>query len=107
VGELVDHRQALDLLAFGGGVEHEVVSPHEVGVGRWKRSGPAAGDATSRTPTWQLEPCLPPQPVRAMHAESVTLAAQEDADAPVAVPWVLGRERPHGLEHWTVLGRHA
>ena len=107
MGELVDHRQALDLLAFGGGVEHEVVSPHEVGVDRWKRSGPAAGDATLRTPAWQLEPLLAPQPVRAMHAQSVALAAQEDPDAPVAVPWVLGRERPHGLEHRTVLGWEA
>jgi len=37
-GELIDHGQALDLLAVGAGVEHEVVGPDVVGPCR--RQGP-------------------------------------------------------------------
>ena len=87
VGELVDHRQALDLLALGGGVEDEVVGPGEVGIARCQRPRTAGGDAPLRPSPWQLQPRLTPQPVRAVYAERVALAAQEDADALVAVAW--------------------
>ena len=41
VGELVDDRQALDLLAVGAGVEHEVVGPDVIGGPWWQGSRPA------------------------------------------------------------------
>ena len=58
VGELVDDRQALDLLALGGGVEDEVVGPDEVGVGsaaaaevgRWRCAGAACAVAAAAPP---------------------------------------------------------
>ena len=93
VGELVHDRQALDLLALGGGVEHEVVGPDEVGVGWRQRSRTARGDAPARPAPWQLQLRLAPEPVRAVHAGLVALAAQEDADASIAVARVLRRQR--------------
>ena len=39
-GELIDHRQTLDLLAARAGVEHEVVGPDVIGTER--RQGPRA-----------------------------------------------------------------
>src|SRR6478736_3108479 len=43
----------------------------------------------------------------AVHAELVALAAQEDADTPVAVARVLGRQALHGVDHRSILGRQA
>ena len=39
-GELIDHRQALDLLAARAGVEHEVVGPDVIGAERGQRPRP-------------------------------------------------------------------
>ena len=106
-GELVDDRQALDLLAVGAGVEDEVVGPDEVRGGRRQRTRAAAGDAPPRSATRQLQPGLAPQPVRSVPAELMPLALQEDADAPVAVARVLRRQRLHRFDHRCVLRRQA
>ena len=83
-GVLVDDGQALDLLAIGAGVEHEVVGPHEVGAGGRQPTGPRGGEAPPWTPPRQLQSDLPPQPVRPVPAQAMALALQEDADASVA-----------------------
>ncbi len=49
-GQLPDRRQVLDLLASGGGVEDEVVSPQQVRVGRRHWTRRARGDAPPGAP---------------------------------------------------------
>ena len=49
VGEFVDHRQTLELLAVGAGIEHEVVGPDVIGGPRRQRARPTGGNAPART----------------------------------------------------------
>jgi len=46
VRELIDRRQAFDLLTARGGVEDEVVGPHELGVDRVQWAGMSAARDT-------------------------------------------------------------
>ena len=64
VGELVDYGEALELLAIGAGVEHEVVGPDAVGRAGRKWSRAAGRHASPGTFPRQAEPRLPPEPAR-------------------------------------------
>ena len=63
LGELVGHRQALELLPVGAMVEHEVVGPHLVRPGRRLRPRPARRRALARPLARHLQPGGPPQPI--------------------------------------------
>ena len=97
-----DDRQAFDLLSGSGGVEHEVVGPHGVGVRRRQRTRPGRGNPSPRTPARQLQTGLLPQSMSEMDAQFVTLATQEDADAAVAITRIDDRHRLHGSEYRSV-----
>jgi len=59
--ELVDHRQALDLVPIGASIEDEIVGPDVIG-GTWRqRAGSRGRDASARSFPRQLQPSLAPQ----------------------------------------------
>ena len=103
-GGLVDDRQALDLLAFSGGVENEVLSPDRVGLEGREGTGPAGSNAPAWPLLGQQQARLAPQAVRARPTQLKALAPQEDADAAVAVARVLRRQRLHRLHDRAILG---
>src|SRR5690606_21037786 len=88
---LIDDRQALELLAVGAGVEHEVISPDLIGTERRNRPRPARSNAPPRPLLRHLKAVLPPDPVRAIRAHRMSSAGQEHLDATIAIAWVLRR----------------
>jgi hypothetical protein len=103
-GELVDHGQALDLLAVGARVEHEVVRPDVVGGSGALQPVPGAGDPVPAPLGRQLQLRLGPDPLSAARARRVPLSTEEDADAAIAVPRIQPGEPLHGRDHRHVLG---
>src|SRR4051794_26191487 len=81
-GELVDHRQALDLLSGGSGVKHEVVRPQDVGRNwcQWPRT--SCCNAPARPTARQLQASLAPQPVCPVYAEFDPLQARDRGSEP-------------------------
>lgn len=106
-GVFVHHGQALDLLAAGRGLENEVIGPDHVDSERRVNARADRSDALA----WALpgyQPArLAPQPVRARPAQLEALAAQEHAEATIAVARILGRQVLHRREHRCILGRQA
>ena len=92
---LVGHRQTLELLPVGAMVEHEVVGPHLVRPRGRLRPGPARRRPPARTLPRHLQPGGPPQPIGPPGAHPMTITAEKDADAPVAVARIPARELAH------------
>src|SRR5262249_55595526 len=105
LGPLVGHRQALELLAVGAPVEHEIVAPHLVRPSRRLRTRPAAGNALAGPLPGPLRFRRLPQPVGPAETHPVTIAAEEDAYAPIAIARILCRELRHARQHGRVLLR--
>jgi hypothetical protein len=105
MGELVDDRKALQLLAVGAGVEYEVVRPDVIGSPWRQRSRSAGGQAAVWTFARQPEAGLAPQATSTVDPHGVTFASKEDANAPVAIARVLRRKPCHGRQHRPVLRR--
>jgi hypothetical protein len=61
--EFVEYCQALELLAVGTGVKHEVVGSDMADLSRWQWPGPARGNPPSGTPARHLQAGLAPQPM--------------------------------------------
>lgn len=103
-GELVDHRQALDLLAVGACIEHEVIRPDVVGGPRRQRSGPRTGDPLPAPLGGQLQLRLAPDSLSSTRTHRTAFAAEEDADPAIAVPRILPRQPLHRSDHRRVPG---
>lgn len=103
VGELVDHRQTLELLAVGAGVEYEIVGPDLV-RGDWRqRTGSACGNPTPRTFARQAESGMTPQTASAIDTHTESFSTQEDPNPPIAVARILGRQPTHRRERRRIL----
>lgn len=88
MGEFIDDRQALELLAVGAGIEDEVVGPDMI-RGHW-RQWPGAGRRTApRALARQLQAGLAPKAFGSASAHGHAFALQEDADAAIAVAGIL------------------
>jgi hypothetical protein len=77
----VRHGQALQLLAVGAAVEHEVVRPDLVRSCGRLRLGPAARDPPARPLARNLQARCAPEPVRPPRAHGVAVAPEKDLDA--------------------------
>jgi hypothetical protein len=106
-GELVRDGQALELLAVGAMIEHEVVGPDLVRTARRLRSRPSRGNPLLRPLARHLQPCRPPQSMRPARAHAIAVAPKKDADAAIAVARILRRQLLHPLDHGRVLRRLA
>ena len=84
-------------------VEHEVVGPDMIGRRSWQRAGPTGSGPAPRPASGYLQPCVAPQPVRAVRAHRVPLALQEDPNPPIPVPRVFGRQATHGDQRRGIL----
>src|SRR3954452_13254412 len=91
LGELLGHRQALELLAVGAAVEHEVVGPHLVRSPRCLRARAGRSHALSRPLARHLQSPRLPQPAGPADAHPMPVTAKEDANAPIAVTRILRR----------------
>src|SRR5437763_8819871 len=91
-GVLIDHRQALQLLAIGTGVEQEVVCPDLVRFRRRQRPWTSGCYA----PPWPLSRYLqavqPPQAMGPIGTHHVSTPRQEHLDAPIAIARIVGGE---------------
>jgi hypothetical protein len=96
---LVHDREALEPLPVGAGVEDEVVRPDLVASRRHERPGPSGGHAAPRPPSRHLQLALAPEPVSAIVAHAVAVAAEEDPDPAVAVPRVVRCQLAHAGSH--------
>ena len=105
LGELVGHRQALELLAVGAAVEHEVVGPHLVRSRRclWPRT--SRSDALARPFTRHLQSRRLPKPPCSTWAHLVSVPTEKDANTSIAKARILRRQRLHPLDHRRI-GRH-
>jgi hypothetical protein len=95
LGPFVGDGQALELLAVGALVEHEVVRPHPVGAGRRLRPRPAAGDARARPPARHLQLGAPLRPITRPQFMACAPRAPEDADTAATEARVLRAQRRH------------
>jgi hypothetical protein len=75
--------------------------------GRLRARPCGGGNALSRPLARHLQPCRPPQPVSAAGAHGMTVAAEEDPHAPIAVAWILRRQLLHPRHHGGILRRLA
>src|SRR6185437_12765521 len=86
---LINHRQALQLLTVGTGVEHKIICP-QVSRARCRQWARATGRSPSpRPPSWDLQTTLAPQPVSSIGAHPVSPTLQEDLDAAIPIPGIL------------------
>jgi hypothetical protein len=92
-GELIDHRQALELLTVGAGVEYRIIGPYwPMAIGGNGRGRLAVTRRRGRF----LGTCsLYSRQRRGARSVLMTAARQEDLDAPIAVSWVLRRQLVH------------
>src|SRR5690606_12675824 len=65
------------------------------------------GDALARPFSRHLQPRAAPEPVGAAEAQRMSVTAQKDGDAPIAVTRILRREFGHARERRRILVRHA
>ena len=103
LGELVGHRQTLQLLTIGRSVEHEVVAPHLVHHRRRLWPGPRRRHTPAASLAWHLKLRQPPQAPRPTRAHRIAIARQENPNAPIAVAWILCRQPLHPFDHFSVL----
>src|SRR5207237_9227850 len=104
---LVREGQSLQLLTVTAPVEHEVVAPHLVRSRRRLRARTASGNALPRSLSRHLQLRHTPQPMCPAEAHLMAIAAEEDADASVAVARILRRKLPHAREYSPALRRRA
>src|SRR6185437_8311952 len=81
---LIDHRQALQLLTIGTGIEHEIICPQISRACCRQRARAARRNTSPRPPSRDLQTTLAPQPVSSIGAHPVSSTLQEDLDAPIA-----------------------
>ena len=98
-GELVDDRQAFQLLATSASIEHEVVGPDVVGGTRRQRPRARTGNPSSRPSTRKLQPGKAPQAQRPVPTHVMTLSSKKHANPPVAITRILCRQSLHRLDH--------
>lgn len=98
-GVLVHRLWVFDLLAIGLGVEGEVVGPHRVGLERRVDERARRGNALARPVPGNQQARPAPRSMNARPAQFEALAAQEHANAPVALEQILVRHRLHHCEH--------
>src|SRR3546814_836145 len=100
----VGHRQALELLAAGAAVKHEVVGPDLVDSRRGKRPRPVALDSLARPFARHLQARRLPQAPGPPGAHRVTVAAQKYPDPPISEARILRRQRLHRRNHRGIPG---
>src|ERR1700674_5641853 len=107
VGEFIDHCQALELLAIGAGIKHEIVGPDVIGRAWWQWTRPTRRNPSSRSFAWQSQFRLTPQPASTVDAHEQPLSPQEDANPPIAISRILCRKPPHRGQRRRILDRLA
>src|SRR5437763_15046745 len=103
LGELVVHRQTLELLTIVTAVEHEIIRPYLVRPARRLRPRPSSSNSLPRALARQLQAGGPPQPVCSARAHAIAAAPEKDADAAIAVARILCRQLLHPLDDTCVL----
>src|SRR6516162_8916833 len=98
LGELVRDGEALELLAVGAMIGHEVVGPDLVRTARRSRSRPRRGNPLLWPLAWHLQSCRPPQSMRGPGLMQLDLAPEKDADAAIAIARILRRQLLHSLD---------
>jgi len=98
----VDHCQTFQLLPVGAGVEDEVVGPDPVGARRRRRKR-SRRRAAARPLARHLQLGAAPQAMGALDPHRVSIAAEEDPDAAVAVARILPSQLAHLLHGCRIL----
>lgn len=104
-GALIHNGQEVKLTAICGGVEEEVIRPHHVELEQLEGAWPASGNELERALLMHQQPSLSPAAVRARPTELKAWAMKKDADSPVPIAGLLGRQRLHNLDDHRVIGR--
>src|SRR5260221_8045972 len=82
VCELIDHRQTLQLLPVGAGIEHEVIRPHLAHGRCGQRPWAASRYAPPRPLSGYLQPMQTPEAAGPVGAPCLTTAAPKKTGSP-------------------------
>src|SRR5579864_9164163 len=85
----IDHRQTLELLPVGTGIEHKVISPHLSHARCRQRAWAGARHASPWPLSRYLQAMQPPEPMRPIGTHRMTTSGEEHLNASIPVTRVL------------------